>query len=369
MKLVDKNEDFRAMVETIRSRFSSSILILVFLLGFDTLSEASSPKIGKSSGMLKYLPKHITNNIFGLSENIPENNLEDFMIFHSHNFENNTLGGYNIEEKKRDWNIVYDNRQNHPEIVNFDGSKRGRNLYEKGKYAHQTGSDFGGSLNGISNEIYFTYQVFFEPGFDWGKAVKFPGLQMYPTMGAGQGLNPGNGGSTIRFQSNYQGKLRWYVYHHKMTTIYGESLGWDGFQLLPGQWYTITLRIVLNTPGESNGIIQVFVNDQLQNSQSNMMFRTGTSVQNINRQSISTFMGGGDSSFAPSKTQYSWIDNFFVWNYSDAYLKNNPTLARGRTLHPSSEKLVTPLTNIANDAPKLIYGVYPPNSGKIIINN
>lgn len=296
-------------------------------------------------------------------------NNDIFNIFHKHDFESNSLGSYKKEEKMRDWNLDYDNRPNFPEIVNFDGSKRARNYYEKGKFAHQTGSDFGGSIKGIPDEVYFTYQIFFEKGFDWGRAVKFPGLKMFPTIGAGKGLIPGNGGSTLRFQSDKNGKLRWYVYHHNMKSFYGDNLKWDGYQLVTDQWYTITLRVVLNTPGKSDGVLQVFINDKLQDSQSNMKFRTKSSVQNINRQSLSTFMGGADFSYAPSRSQYAWMDNFYIWTYSDTYYKNNPALAKGKVLHSSSSKLVTPLTNVSNNNSNLLYSVHPANAGKIIINN
>jgi hypothetical protein len=289
-----------------------------------------------------------------------------FDIFHRHDFDRNTLGSYNATEKRADWNITYDNRPGHPEIVNFDGGIRARNFYEAGKWAHQTGSDFGGILDNVGEEVYYTYQVNFQQGFDWGRAVKFPGLQMHPTMGAGGGLNPGNGGSSIRFQSDHLGRLKWYVYHHRMSTIWGEDLGWPGFQLNTGRWHTITLRVVLNTPGQANGILQVFVDDILVNTITTMVFRTTTSTQMINRQSVSTFMGGNDSSFAPSRNQYMWMDNFFVWKYSDSFLAANGSIARGRQTHPANHRLITPLSS--NSATfQINTGVSPANSGKITI--
>lgn len=287
--------------------------------------------------------KYLTQ--IGALEEVEPEPSETFNIIHSHNFENNTLGSYGSTAKDADWDITYDNKPNYPTIVDFQGSRRGRNTHQQGQFGPSAGGDFGGSLPSISNEVYISYSMYFENGFDWGIAVKFPGLRMHPTMGAGNGGGSSTGGSTIRFQSNSQGKLRWYVYHHQMTAPYGESLGWDGYQLSPNLWYRITIRVVLNTPGVANGILQAFVNDVLVNTQTGMLFRTNSSVQNINMQSISTFMGGDNSSYAPDHTQYSWMDNFFVWKYSDEYLTANPTVARGFQSHPNGHTLIRPFNS------------------------
>lgn len=303
------------------------------------------------------------------SNNLRTNN-NDFQVVHSHDFENNTLGTYNSNEHDRDWNRTYWNRPGHPHIVEFNGNKVARNLYEQGKWgARDTGSDFGGRLEPISDEIYFTYQVFFERDFHWGRAVKFPGFRMTPTMGAGNGLSPGTGGSTIRFQSDANGRLRWYVYHHRMQTTFGDNLGWEGFQLRTNQWHTITLRVVLNTPGATNGILQVWIDGKLADSKSNMVFRTASSPQSIDQQSISTFMGGNDSSFAPNRTQYMWMDNFFVWRYSQDYLRNNPGVARGFNLHNGNSNLYTPLDDRPQQeitTTKINTSVVPLNSGILV---
>lgn len=239
--------------------------------------------------------------------------INPFHILHAVGFENKTPGSYSKEEKNKDWNIVYDNRPSQPEIVELDGQKWARNLYEKGKFGpRNSGCDFGGKVENAEDEVELSYKIKFEEGFEWPRGIKFPGLKMHPTMGAGNGLDPKDGGSTIRFQANNKGKLRWYVYHHEMKSIWGEWLGWDGFQLVPGKEYHIKLSIKLNTPDKSDGELKLFVNGNLENTQSGMKFRTKTSVQNINRLSVSTFMGGNDSTYVSPKTQYAYMNDFEV---------------------------------------------------------
>lgn len=87
MKLVDNNENFRKIGKAIRAGFYPSMFILfwICLLGVNTLSVASSPKNVKGSGLLKYLPKGFTDNLFDLKgEMIRDNNLQNY----SHNFTN-----------------------------------------------------------------------------------------------------------------------------------------------------------------------------------------------------------------------------------------------------------------------------------------
>jgi|GEM_PF-2203345 len=346
----------------------NSIYTIFYLIAFLFLT------LSYSEGALYNGEDIAFNNVGILTDSIQNsNNLRtnnsDFQIVHSHDFENNTLGPYNSDEHNRDWDRSYWNRPGHPHIVNFNGRKVARNLYEQGKWgARESGSDFGGRLAPISDEIYYTYQVFFERDFHWGRAVKFPGFRMTPAMTAGGG-STNNGGSIIRFQSDSNGRLRWYVYHHRMQTNFGDNLGWGGFQLLTNQWYTITFRVVLNTPGVENGILQVWIDGQLVDSRTGLLFRTNSSPQSINQQSISTFMGGNDASFAPNRTQHMWMDNFFVWRYSQEYLNANPNVARGFNLQSGNSKLYTPLDDRPQQeikVSKITKEITPANSGTIV---
>lgn len=371
MKLVDKNESFREMEKVLRVGFylPMFVLFLGFFLGVNTLSSGSSPKDAKCSGILKYLPKHITDNLLGLNENIREDNLGDFVIFHSHDFESNTLGTYNNEEKRRDWGAIdYDNRPGYPQIVNFDGGKRIWNYYPQGSKGLQNGADFGAVIQNLSDEVYYSFRLYYEPGFDFYISGKLPGFRMQPQIKAGTGLNPGNNGAVVYLQVDQQGRMNWNVYHHKMTTAYGERMGspFEFYTIQTGKWIDVTYRIVLNTPGVANGILQVWIDGVLKNTATGVLLRTKTSVQNFNQQTLITFM---DWDVAVRKNQSMYMDDFFTWKYSPEYLSSNPVVAKGLMVHPSSHNLITPLDqNLTQPLKyKINTSAFPVEGGKVII--
>ena len=80
-----------------------------------------------------------------------------------------------------------------------------------------------------------------------------------------------------------------------------------------GQWNTIKERLVLNSPGVPNGVLQVWVNGVQKINYSGIIFRVDQNVK-ADGFIISSFFGGSDSSWAPKKDTFSYFRNF---KYSD----------------------------------------------------
>jgi len=378
MKSVDSNVNSREMRKPIKSGFYLSMFILFWVcLGGYTSSVASSPVNVEESGLLKYLPKNTTDNLFGLVENKkldlsnPDNISNNFVIFQSHDFENNTLGSYNNTEKIRDWGTLdYDNRPGYPQIVNFDGGKRAKHYFPEGSFNGKNGADYGAVLQNPSEEVYYSFRMYYEPGFDFYVSKKLPGFRMWPSIKAGNGLIPGNNGGVVYLQVDQQGRMNWNVYHHQMTTKYGERMGspFNFYTITTGKWIDVTYRIVLNTPGVANGILQVWIDGELKNTATGVLLRTKTSVQNLNQQVIITAM---DWSVPVRKNQSMYMDDFFTWKYSPEFLNSNPAVAKGFKVHPSSHKLITPLDQNVTGPPKyqIETSSFPPEGGRVIIKS
>lgn len=79
---------------------------------------------------------------------------------------------------------------------------------------------------------------------------------------------------------------------------------------------TLQQHIKLNTPGVSNGVIEVWFNAKKVLSLSNILFRTVPTLQ-INGILFSTFFGGHDKTWASPVNAYANFANFVV---SDAYI-------------------------------------------------
>jgi len=102
--------------------------------------------------------------------------------------------------------------------------------------------------------------------------------------------------------------LSFYTYWPGMTCCYGNVQ----FQpspkvaLVTGQWQEVVFHIKLNTPGQSDGLQEVWLNGVKKLSQQNMRWRTTTDLR-LNEVRFDNYMPGGP------QTQYLWVDDITVW--------------------------------------------------------
>jgi hypothetical protein len=178
-----------------------------------------------------------------------------------------------------------------------------------------------------------SYELAFDSGFEWVKGGKLPGLR--------GGLNSTgcSGGNQADGLSCFSTRLMWrkdgagevYAYiptpnslcSQKSVTCnsdYGVSFqrGSFGFNPASGQWMRLTLFVQLNNPPTiDNGVVQLYVNDVLAISQSNLQIRAADSVA-ANGFYFSTFFGGSDSSWATPVTTHTYFRNIRLWGSSSA---------------------------------------------------
>lgn len=122
-------------------------------------------------------------------------------------------------------------------------------------------------------EAYFRYYMMLEPGSKVSGGGKLPGFGgTYNKAGWGGRGNDGHSGWSARgafFGSIQEKDSQWrgympigqYIYEVGKDK-YGQVLPWghESSAIKPGQWYSIEQRLKLNTPGEKNGILEVWIN-------------------------------------------------------------------------------------------------------------
>lgn len=81
-------------------------------------------------------------------------------------------------------------------------------------------------------------------------------------------------------------------------------------EFVSGQWLEITQRVKMNTPGVSDGVIQVWMDGQLVHNQTDVLFRTVPDLK-IDQVYFSTFFGGG-SGWETTKDETVFFDDFEV---------------------------------------------------------
>lgn len=159
-------------------------------------------------------------------------------------------------------------------------------------------------------ERWLSYRLYFEPGFEFVKGGKLPGL-------AGGAAN--TGGNKPDGTDGYTSRLMWrrnnalvvYLYHPDQPSVYGEDFRHQGLMLQTGRWYTVRQRIVMNTNNQTNGRLESWVNGQRYIAE-DIRYRRQDNAFSVDSLLFSTFYGGNDTSWAPSKTTYIRFAHFKI---------------------------------------------------------
>ncbi len=266
------------------------------------------------------LPKEVSN-IPGLT--VVQ---EDLVVFEQ-DFESASIGQIQPEDLNEHWETPMWHMgilEGRAEIV--QDAERGKAMQVKFP-AHQFGSDgavaflndlsFGVNFNRNFEELYVSYDVKFSEDFDFVQGGKLPGLCGYNiTQEPREGCNTGGGfptgydGWSARGMWREDGNLENYMYHADQFYQYGDDEVWD-VKPQRGQWHTIQHRVVLNTVGDANGIIEGWFDGVKVLSSDTMLYRKTEDIY-INLFYFSTFYGGADQSWAPTSDQYMYYDNFRI---------------------------------------------------------
>ena len=227
-------------------------------------------------------------------------------IIIDNDFDNSPLGTYTLETVNAEWNKpawTIGIKEGRAKIVGGAAAYKGQALEVRmpaGKIGTASGVHWETDLGGNYNEVVMSYYVKFASNFRFdlakngGKAL---GLAGGDGAGGGKPATGFNGWSS-RLVWNNGGLPRQYVYHVDQPTNYGDSTSYQGFNFKPGTWHKIETRIVMNTPGQNNGIIQGSFDGVLAMDRRDYNFRE-TDDFAIDSLFFKTFMGGNTTEWAP----------------------------------------------------------------------
>jgi len=164
-----------------------------------------------------------------------------------------------------------------------------------------------------------TYKVMFPVGFDFVKGGKLPGFFGGTSPRGGMKTNLGDGFSA-RIMWRENGEIFQYMYWMEKSEDkkWGDDLPWidiDGnnkpFRFIPGQWHTLTTRIVMNTPGENDGNVTSYFDGKLALT-TNGIFRAKGMNFGIDSFMFTTFFGGNDLTWAPKKDEVAYFGDIEI---------------------------------------------------------
>ncbi|WP_298955205.1 polysaccharide lyase [uncultured Nonlabens sp.] len=207
-----------------------------------------------------------------------------------------------------------------------------------------------------AEEAVLEYRVKFDAGFVWAYGGKLPGLGG-SSLSSNGAIPAGCTRNNNSIKNGFSCRLMWrsnggdtparlvvYTYFpdrdiskcgENETIIRG---------LEKNRWYTIKQYLKLNTPGQNNGIIKMFIDGVEELTLNNVKFReSGKGNVKINDLIMNTYRGGSasDQRWWSPTTDYAYFDSFKVWTNCDNVTEGNDGVNRA-----PSVSFTTPSGNI-----------------------
>ena len=149
-----------------------------------------------------------------------------------------------------------------------------------------------------ATETLLEYRLRFDNNYDFSRGGKIPGLA---GGSAPTGCVSTNGsGFSARMMWRENGKLIGYVYDNNQSSACGTGID-AGFSFKANQWYTVKERVKLNTGRAGDGILQIWVDDRMLISRSNLAYMNGGPTAKIDWLLFHSFYGGSTADWAPSR--------------------------------------------------------------------
>ncbi len=262
---------------------------------------------------------------------------QDNIVFQQ-NFDAVSLGTYTEQDLHTDW----------PEVRSISGIEEGRATIVESGALHQTedvapGHSLqitypqGESNHGKSewrlpfaeghDELFLSFRLRFDEGFNFVRGGKLPGFS------GGEG---NVGGNRPDGTDGFSARMMWrtdgssgapttgetanivqYIYHPDQPRDHAEDFRWDDgptgeWQVFEADtWYHVQHRLVMNTPGQHDGIFQAWLDGELVLDLQDLRFRDDASIQ-INELLFSTFFGGSSERWETTKIERAYFDDFVV---------------------------------------------------------
>ncbi|MHB0774505.1 polysaccharide lyase [Halomonas sp. WWR20] len=167
-----------------------------------------------------------------------------------------------------------------------------------------------GQLQGAEHAC-LRYKVRFQPGFDFVKGGKLPGLYGGQAPSGGDEVT-GSNGFSMRFMWRKEGQGELYEYIVNKDGKYGKSVGRGKWIFPTGRWVSIEQEIILNDPGQDNGIARVWIDGEPQFEQHGIIYRTTQDVT-IDGLMFSTFFGGNGKGWRTPRDQIADFSDFEIF--------------------------------------------------------
>jgi hypothetical protein len=178
-------------------------------------------------------------------------------------------------------------------------------------------------LDSSYQEMYLSWDYYIPGDFDWGESDGITGGKFFGGLAGGKMPNiPHNSSdltdgwaSMFMFEAGI-----FHTYNYFKSSEFdpnGWPLGANISSTPKGVWKTVTIRVKVNNPNQSNGIFEVFVDSTLAYSETSVRYHNSVNTDYlIESIYLNLFWGGGDTARHVSpKDQYMRFDNLIAFYY------------------------------------------------------
>ncbi|KAJ7016717.1 hypothetical protein C8F04DRAFT_980863 [Mycena alexandri] len=187
-----------------------------------------------------------------------------------------------------------------------------------------------------AEEATFGYSILFPTGFDFVMGGKLPGIYggddattailcsggrrdtscfsarlMWRTNGAGEIYTYLPDPSATTGTGNYTTNKQLCVKPDECNDTYGASISRSAFTFATGAWTTVSQRVKLNTVGQPDGELELFVDGRSVNSAKGLIIRDSAEGRMRGLQ-MQTFFGGSTKAWASPRDQKVYFADFSV---------------------------------------------------------
>jgi len=246
-------------------------------------------------------------------------------------FENHANNlAYNKSAQEKDWNVGFStNDMDTYTSVKNNEARSGSNSLQV-RYPDNVQIGAGAQyLIPPETEYYLSYWIKFDSNFGFNgdfpgtSGGKLPGLASSGLCSGGATCT-GTNGFTSRYMWREDGRAVLYLYHMNKPGTYGEDIqlrdeNGSDIYYPTGRWFKMTQRVRINDGNQSNGSVEVWLDNRKVLSRNNLKFvNNGNKIDSFY---FSTFHGGSGSTWWPRYTTYAYFDDFIVsTNRSDVGL-------------------------------------------------
>jgi hypothetical protein len=205
-------------------------------------------------------------------------------------------------------------REGRVDLVENGATRALRVRYPKGAVGPVAGgAQWLCALDRGYESLALSYEIRFAHGFDFVLGGKLPGLAGGSANTGGDRPN-GSDGFSARMMWRAGGAVVQYLYHPDQAGVWGDDLPWDighARRFRPGVWHAVRHEIVMNTPGQHDGVLRGFFDGELSLERKDIRFRDVASLS-LDHFYFSTFFGGNTAEWGPRRDEHVDFTNLRV---------------------------------------------------------